>query len=99
LDELDYADIWPDFLGEPPSEEDLDRATLTADDTYPARSVLAARADEVMALVGEGIAVSEDDGLDRAATAELLSRFGSTGDPGAMWLTPSVAVLWGALQD
>jgi len=98
-DELELADIWPDFLGEP---VDPDFAPPAASTTQLAAILsgteLVRRADLLLDWLGTGRKVTGTGALRQAETAELADLLGiGPVSARSMWDVPELALLWGAL--
>lgn len=99
LDEIDFSDVWPEFLGDPPDDDVIEREVTAAEEAeYLTSSVLTQRADHVMKLLAGGRKVTATEVLRRADTLALLKKFGIEESPRSMWDAPPLAILWTALQ-
>src|SRR5699024_8910595 len=98
-DELDdILDLWPDFLGAPPDPSRGVPAMDSADPNELADTVLTHRAEALLELLGDRLALTGTKGLRRADLARLLQAIGIDAQPRSMWDVPEVALPWAILQ-
>lgn len=97
--DLDLADIWPAFLGDPVDPDSMP-AMPSPEEQAAALSgtELVRRADVLLDWLGTGRKVTATGALRQADTAEVLQLLGlGTGKVRSMWEVGSLSLLWGAL--
>ncbi|WP_123919764.1 hypothetical protein [Georgenia muralis] len=98
-DDVELADIWPPFLGDPVDPDAVPAPTSLAEQAAAVSgTTLVRRADALLAWLGDGRRVTSTGALRQADTAEVIGLLGLD-DPHvrSMWDVPELALLWTAL--
>ncbi|MPV35606.1 hypothetical protein [Georgenia subflava] len=98
-DDVELADIWPGFLGDP-LDPDYEPPALSASEQAAALAgtELVRRADLLLDWLGTGKKVTSTGALRQADTAEVVRLLGLDPPPvRSMWDVPELTLLWAAL--
>lgn len=98
-DELELADVWPDFLGEPLDQDfEPPAASTTQLAAILSGMELVRRADLLLDWLGTGRKVTGTGALRQADTAEVARLLGlGPLSVRSMWDVPALSILWAAL--